>query len=234
MIPKVIHYCWFGDGEMSVLHRRCMESWKKHCPDYEIRLWNEKNSDIDNPYCKEAIIQRKWAFVADWVRFDVLYKHGGIYLDTDMELVRPLDDILPHTGSVLAKESDDVVGTAFLASEAGSPVMAAARELILQKLCDKKLFATSPVIVKHAVEQAGPGRSVILGPKSFFPFNPHDEHNPMNAHQLMFSDVTNETIGIHQFALKVSWVDSRFKRIIFKILKRLALQRRWDISFTPF
>lgn len=234
MIPKIIHYCWFGGGEMSVLHRRCVESWKRHCPDYELKLWNEHNSDIDNDYCREAIIQRKWAFVADWVRFDVLHREGGIYLDTDLELVRSLDPILAYDGTVLAREAADVIGTAFLASEAGSAVMARARELILGELCAQHLFATSPVIVQQAVELGGGVGSTILGAKTFFPFNPHDRSNPHNARQLMFSDITPETIGIHQYALKASWVDSRWKRALFKARQRLALQPRWDISFTPF
>ena len=234
MIPKIIHYCWFGSGEMSVLHRRCVESWKKYCPDYELKLWTEHNSDIDNDYCREAIIQRKWAFVADWVRFDVLYREGGIYLDTDLELVRSLDPILVYDGMVLASEAADVLGTAFLAGEAGSAVMARARDLILGELCAQHLFATSPVIVKQAIELGGGVGSTVLSAKTFFPFNPHDKSNPLNARQLMFSDIMPETIGIHQYALKASWVDSRWKRFVFKARQRLALQPRWDISFAPF
>ena len=238
MIPKIIHYCWFGRGEMSTLHRRCVESWKKYCPEYELKLWNEDNADIDNEYCREAIIQKKWAFVADWVRFDVLCRHGGIYLDTDMELIASLDSVLGLHGCLMARETSKDVGqgygAGFLACEAGNPIMATARSLISRELVAQRLFATSPVVLKKAVELDLGGNSTQLEPVTFYPFNPYDRSNPHNAMQLMYSDITAQTMGIHHYGLKVSWVDSRLKRLIFKIVKRMALQRRWDISFTPF
>lgn len=238
MIPKVIHYCWFGRGEMSVLHRRCIASWEKHCPEYQLKLWNEDNSDIDNDYCREAIIQKKWAFVADWVRFDVLFREGGIYLDTDMELITSLDPVMALPGCLMARETREDFGmgygTGFLACEAGNPVMALARQLILRDLVAHRVFATSPVVLKKAVELDANKHSTKLDPVMFYPFNPHDRGNPDNAMQLMYSDITAQTIGIHHYGLKVSWADGRLKRLIFKLIKRLALQRRWDISFTPF
>ncbi|WP_092715145.1 glycosyltransferase family 32 protein [Janthinobacterium sp. OK676] len=238
MIPRVIHYCWFGEGEMSVLHRRCIESWQKYCPEYELMLWNEKNSDIHNEYCKEAIIQKKWAFVSDWVRFDVLAKYGGIYLDTDLELIRSLDSLLELKGCLMARETSlDLgggYGTGFLACEAENPVILLARQLMSQELIPKKVFATSPVVLKRAVEMDEQRHSLQLDPVSFYPFNPHDRSNPRNAMQLMYSDITQQTLGIHHYGLKASWVDRRMARAIFKALKLLGLQRRWDISFTPF
>jgi hypothetical protein len=238
MIPKVIHYCWFGRGEMSTLHRRCIESWKKYCPEYELKLWNEDNADIDNDYCREAIIQKKWAFVADWVRFDVLSRHGGIYLDTDLELITSLDSVLGLRGCLMASETVKEVGqgygTGFLACEAGNPVMATACSLILRELVAQRLFATSPMVLKKAVELDRGGNSTQLDPVTFYPFNPYDGSNPRNAMQLMFSDITPQTIGIHHYGLKASWANSRIKRLIFKIFRGSVLQRRWDISFTPF
>jgi len=234
MIPKVIHYCWFGDGQMSALHQRCIDSWRKFCPDYEIRLWNESNSDIDNAYCKESLIQKKWAFIADWVRFDVLARHGGIYLDTDVELIRPLDETLTHRGCIIARESRDSIGTGFIACEPGDPVMASARQLMLEDLPRNRVFATSPVIVRHAIGMHPPALSTVLGEETFYPFNPYDKERTGNARQLMFSDITPATVGIHHYGISVSWVDSRVKRIFFKLRKKMALQPRWDISFTPF
>ena len=94
-IPKIIHYCWFGGGPISPESRRCMESWKKYCPDYKIMAWNEQNFDISqNRYAQQAYEAKKYAFVSDYVRLAVLYEYGGIYLDTDVELVRPLDELL--------------------------------------------------------------------------------------------------------------------------------------------
>ena len=95
MITKTIHYCWFGKGELPELAKRCIESWKKYCPDYEIKEWNEDNFNLNScAYVKEAYAAQKWAFVSDYARFEILYKYGGLYFDTDVELVRPLDDIV--------------------------------------------------------------------------------------------------------------------------------------------
>ena len=95
MIPKVIHYCWFGGNPLPKLARDCIESWKKYCPGYEIREWNESNFDLECcQYVKEAASVGKWAFVSDYARFKILYVHGGVYFDTDVELIKTIDDIL--------------------------------------------------------------------------------------------------------------------------------------------
>lgn len=95
MIPKVIHYCWFGNGKLPELAIKCIDSWKKFLPEYELRLWNEKNFDISsNRYVSEAYHSKKYAFVTDFVRLYALYNFGGIYMDTDVEVLKSLDDIL--------------------------------------------------------------------------------------------------------------------------------------------
>ena len=97
MIPKKIHYCWFGHGEMPKLAKKCIKSWNKYCPDYEIKEWNEDNFDIDKyPYVREAYDNRKFAFVTDVVRLYAIYTEGGIYMDTDVEVLKPLDPFLKH------------------------------------------------------------------------------------------------------------------------------------------
>lgn len=95
MIPKVIHYCWFGGNALSDKELNCINSWKKYCPDYEIMRWDESNFDVNaNAYCREAYAQKKWAFVSDYARFLILYENGGLYFDTDVELIRPIQDIV--------------------------------------------------------------------------------------------------------------------------------------------
>ena len=96
MIPKTIHYCWFGRGRFSPEIEMCMASWRKYCPDYEIKEWNEDNAPMDKPWVRDAFKHQKYAFMADYVRFWVLYNFGGIYLDTDMLLAKPLDAFLTH------------------------------------------------------------------------------------------------------------------------------------------
>nr|WP_295617945.1 glycosyltransferase [uncultured Intestinimonas sp.] len=95
MIPKIIHYCWFGGGPIPEKDQRCIESWKRYCPDYEIKRWDESNYDISkNKYMAQAFQEERWAFVSDYARLDVVYQYGGIYLDTDVELLKPLDPLL--------------------------------------------------------------------------------------------------------------------------------------------
>lgn len=104
MIPKIIHYCWFGHNPLSSEAKRCIASWKKYCPDYEIKEWNESNFDIDCcVYVREAYQAQKWAFVSDYARMLILYRNGGLYFDTDVELIRPIDD-LREQGSFMGVE----------------------------------------------------------------------------------------------------------------------------------
>ncbi len=95
MIPKKIHYCWFGRGDKSSKMQKCMESWKNICSEYEIIEWNEDNFDIHlNKYTEMCYEQKKYAFLSDYVRLLIIYEHGGIYLDTDVEVIRSLDELL--------------------------------------------------------------------------------------------------------------------------------------------
>lgn len=108
-IPKIIHYCWFGGNKLSGLSHKCIESWKKNCPDYEIIRWDENNFDIKyNRYVKEAYESKNWAFVSDYVRLYVVYKYGGIYLDTDVELLKNLDQLLKYSGFMGFEDQEKV------------------------------------------------------------------------------------------------------------------------------
>lgn len=93
MLPKIIHYCWFGGNPKPDIVERCVSSWRQFCPDYQIIEWNETNFDIqDTPrFVREAYTNKKWAFVSDYARLKIIYENGGVYLDTDVELVKPLD-----------------------------------------------------------------------------------------------------------------------------------------------
>ncbi len=99
IIPKVIHYCWFGKKTVPDQYKEWMESWSRYCPDYEIKLWNEDNYDITkNKYMLQAYQEKRWGFVPDYARLDIIYEHGGIYLDTDVELIKSFDDLLYQKG----------------------------------------------------------------------------------------------------------------------------------------
>lgn len=95
MIPKIIHYCWFGRNPHPSSAKRCINSWKKYLPDYEIKEWNEDNFDVNSiPYTRNAYAAKKYAFVSDYARFWVLYHYGGVYFDTDVEVIRPMDEFI--------------------------------------------------------------------------------------------------------------------------------------------
>lgn len=119
MIPKIIHYCWFGRNPLPPLAVKCIESWKKYLPDYEIKEWNEDNFNLDSyPYVREAYDNRKFAFVTDVVRLYALYTEGGIYMDTDVEVLKPLDKFLIHH-AFSGFEDEKNVQTGIMGSEKG-------------------------------------------------------------------------------------------------------------------
>lgn len=111
MIPKVIHYCWFGRKPLPESARKCIASWRQHFPDYEIKEWNEDNFDVYSiPYTKEAYEARKYAFVSDYARYSILYQQGGLYFDTDVEVIRSMDDIVaagPYMGIEVEATRDE-------------------------------------------------------------------------------------------------------------------------------
>lgn len=105
-IPKIIHYCWFGGKPLPELAKKCIKSWEKYLPDYEIRRWDESNFDVNQiKYIKEAYEAKKYAFVSDYARFKILYDFGGLYFDTDVEVIKPMDHILQE-GSFMGMESN--------------------------------------------------------------------------------------------------------------------------------
>ena len=122
MIPKKIHYCWFGRGEMPQAAKDCMASWKKYMPDWEYKLWNEDNFDVHcNAYCSEAYKAGKYAFVSDVARLKALHDEGGLYLDTDVEVFRSFEPLLHHHAFAGFEGCKRVlVATCVMASEPGT------------------------------------------------------------------------------------------------------------------
>lgn len=123
MIPKTIHYCWFGGNPKPKLAEKCIRSWKKHCPDYELIEWSEENFDIASAplYVRQAYEAKKWAFVTDYVRLYAMVTHGGIYMDTDVEVIKPLDDFLVHQAFSGFENSTDIP-TGIMGAEKGFPL----------------------------------------------------------------------------------------------------------------
>lgn len=131
-IPKIIHYCWFGGNPKPQLVLDCIESWKRFCPDYEIREWNEESFDINSvQYVKEAYEAKKWAFVSDYVRLYALVTCGGIYVDSDVQILRPIDRFLCEEAFTGFEVKDSPV-TAIMGCAKGQPLF---NELLSEYTC---------------------------------------------------------------------------------------------------
>ena len=158
MIPKIIHYCWFGKNPLPPLVEKCIASWKLYCPDYEIICWNEERYDIHQcEFTEQAYQAGKWAFVADYVRLDVLVKYGGIYLDTDVELLKPIDYLLTEV-CFAGFESRDTVATGVIGCEKGNPViksLLAQYEAATFMLDGKQIITTGPILFTRLLRTQG-------------------------------------------------------------------------------
>lgn len=212
-IPKKIHYCWFGKNKMSKLMLKCTESWRKHQPDYELILWNEDNFDVAmNNYVKEAYEKKKWAFVSDYARLYALYHYGGIYLDTDMEILQNLDGFLVHS-MFLGMEDSSHISMGIIGAKVGHPWIENLLDLYSQRnfvLSDGKLdFTTIVSFINNEAYKIG------FEPKSCFQVLAGDIHvfpekyfYPMSAHGIK-NKYSDQTFTIHHFA--GSWLPASEK-----------------------
>lgn len=226
MIPKVIHYCWFGNNPKPELAQKCIDSWKKFLPDYEIREWNENNFDCTCcDYVREAYESGKWAFVSDYARFKILFQFGGLYFDTDVELLSPIDHIL-EKGSFMAAEEDSPLKIAVGLGFGANPGNAVIKEIVenYEKIHFHNSGNTSTIktVVEYVTEilenrglKEGKHIQCIDGiyiyPKEYF--NPYD----LNTGKIK---LTEKTVSIHHYA--ASWVDkySKFRGAVYKFLNR--------------
>lgn len=155
MIPKIIHYCWFGGKPLPPLAQKCIKSWKKYCPDYEIVRWDESNFDVNcNRYCQAMYEQKKWAFLTDYVRLKVVYEHGGIYLDTDVELVKSLDKLLANT-AYMGMETTRLVNTGLGFGAVKEHDFIRENKLYYEELDDFSILETCPRITTRLLEKYG-------------------------------------------------------------------------------
>lgn len=122
MIPKIIHYCWFGGKKKSKLVQHCISSWEKYLSDYQIIEWNESNLDLSHPFVKEAYHCEKWAFVSDYMRLKVIFNHGGIYLDTDMVVLKSFDNLL-SSNCFLGAENSEYLNAAIIGAVAKNDII---------------------------------------------------------------------------------------------------------------
>ncbi len=169
MIPKIIHYCWFGKNPKSTEILECIKSWKETCPDFEIKEWNEDNFPIENfPFAKRMYDEKKWAFVADYARLHILEEHGGFYLDTDMLLLQSLEP-LTMNACVLGEESPGIISAGMIGAEAHNQFIYACKKFYDEHPSE---IVTIPRVLTQAFKTY-PDRSniKIYPPKTFYPFD---------------------------------------------------------------
>lgn len=129
MIPKIIHFCWFGNTEIPREYKKYIHTWKKYCPDYKIVCWNEKNYDIHkNKFMEQAYKAKKWGFVPDYARLDIIYRYGGIYLDTDVEMLRNIDELLNNKAFAGMEYGDCIAFGLGFGAEKGHPLIKKLRD----------------------------------------------------------------------------------------------------------
>ena len=222
MIPKIIHYCWFGGNPLPELAEKCIASWKKHCPDYELMLWNEANFDVNTvPFTAQVAKAKKWGFIVDYIRAYVVFHYGGIYLDTDVELLKPFGITMLKNKCFSGFEGNNIAPGLVFAGEKGCVI---AKELMgfyssynfikengeLNLTVSPKIF--SNILLKYGLKQNNSYQE--LGVITVYPtefFCPKDFHTGTVS-------ITDNTYSIHHY--DASWVPED---------KRKWIQKRWNI-----
>lgn len=233
-IPKVIHYCWFGKGEMPKLAKKCIKSWKKYCSDYKIICHNEDNFDLtQNRYLNEAYKAGKWAFVSDYARLKIIYDNGGIYLDTDVELIKPIDDLLLNKGFMGFDEKGIVATGLGFGAEKGN-------KIVLEFLKDYDnipfvlpdgSYDLTPCPDRNTVALTRLGMDINNTNQTFMDitFLPDEYLCPMNYYTGK-KTITENTYSIHHYS--ASWTSVVTKRTTR--IKRIIGVRLYDKIYGKF
>lgn len=206
MIPKKIHYCWFGNNDMSPMFERCLASWRKFLPDYEIVRWDEANLPKDALLSWKYIRDKKYAFASDYARYHILYEYGGIYLDTDVEVLKSFDPLLDDD-FFIGYEDTNRIACGVIGGVKGNNFSKDCMFIMDDVEENKKAFLIAPEVAMKAFKK---NDNIKVYPEDFFyPYNPYAEKNEVK--QLMFSDITENTFAIHHWEKK--WKISLFSKI---------------------
>ncbi len=222
MIPKVIHYCWFGKKKLPKEVRKCIKSWKKFCPEYKIVRWDETNFDVtQNEFIKAAYDSKCWAFVSDYARLKIIYDNGGIYLDTDVELIKSLDDIINDekvNGYMATQAEPHVINTGLgFGATKGHQIISAMLKEYEDVVFDinKRNEFICPKLNTNPFEKLGYRYSENIVMIDDIAIYPAEYFDPINSNGY---NVTEKTISIHHYS--ASWENGthRLKRKIAYIL----------------
>lgn len=211
---KTLHYCWFGGAPLPESAIRCMESWKKFCPGYEIKRWDESNFDVTSPpFVAEAYAAKKWAFVSDYVRTYALYHEGGLYVDTDVEFVKGVDDLTNE--SFIGFEGPSVVNPGLILHAA-----APHEELFCEVMDEyaKMNFSaenmndiTSPIVYTRVLEKRGFRMDNTLQSRGGFTVYPMEYFQPMGSGRRKIR-LTENTRSVHHY--DASWFGAQDKKYL--------------------
>ena len=216
MIPKKIHYCWFGGNPKPKLAKKCIKSWKKFCPDYEIIEWNESNLDIEAAplYIRQAYEVKKYGFVPDYFRVKIIYDQGGIYLDTDVEIIKPIDDLL-YRKTFFGFETDKFVnlGHGFGGEKGQSifkEIMNQYNDLTFIKEDGSFNMLPSPQINTEVFAKHGLAlKNEIQVLDNYITVFPKDFFSPKNWGEEKLT-ITKNTYSIHWFS--ASWLPKNWRK----------------------
>lgn len=216
MIPKTIHYCWFGPSQKSDEILTCIESWKKTCPSFVIKEWNEQNFPIDQfPFAKRMYNEKKWAFVADYARLHTLSEHGGFYLDTDMLLVQSLEP-LTVDDCVLGEESDGIISAGMIGATAHHSYIELCKHYYDKSTTE--VITIPRVLTKIFKDYENKENIKVYPPKTFYPYD--SEH----IKEFHGQDLGADVIGVHLW--HYSWgnpLNKFFKKVgIYSFGKKVA------------
>lgn len=210
MIPKTIHYCWFGGNEKSKLAKKCINSWKKYCPDYEIIEWNESNFDVtQNDYLRFCYENKKWAFLSDLARLMIIYSEGGIYFDTDVEMIKSIDFLLEYEaffGFENRKNIATGLGFGAIAHHSAVKTMIDQYEYLQRDKNKQYILIKCPQLNTQALNKRGVQlngeiqylKNMIILPAEYM--NPYDDPTGVLRK-------TENTITIHWYSK--SWLDKK-------------------------
>ena len=230
MIPKKIHYCWFGKKELPAKAIHCIESWRKHCSEYEIIEWNEDNYDVyQNPYTTYVYNSKKFAFLSDYARLQIILKEGGLYFDVDVEVVRSLDELLVHN-AFFGFETKEYINTGVgFGAEADNPIVACMLREYDQLLDGMHGTIGCPILNTRALLNHGlklNGEKQDIDGAAIYPiqyFNPYDDPTGV-------LNKTEETFSIHWYAKswmnKITIMRSTLTKPIHRFLGTEFLKRR--------
>ena len=233
-IPKVIYYCWFGKGKMPPLSEKCIKSWKKYCPEYKIVCINEENFDIaQNKYACEAYDAGKWAFVSDYARLKVLYDEGGIYLDTDVEIIKPLDKLIEENG-YMGFDDNGVISTGLgFACEKGNKLVKALLDDYenISFILPDGSYDQTPCPDRNTKVMQNLGMKLEDKDQIFMGIRmlPEDYLCPMKYYTGR-KTITKNTYSIHHFC--ASWISPTAKRT--RCVKRLVGVKLYDKLYGKF